>query len=104
MLSMMVSFLFAAKKTVQFNVMISDNGGKKKVEKHMKKQNGISSVKADAKMGMATIVYDDSETDINAISSAFRSAGFYASPVGENCATKPGGCLNNTPTTTNTMR
>jgi hypothetical protein len=50
------------------------------------------------------IEYDDTKTDITALTDAFKSFGVYASPVGESCANKPGGCLNNKPTTTNTMR
>ncbi|MBO7202823.1 MAG: cation transporter [Paludibacteraceae bacterium] len=94
---------FAAKNSVQFNAMISKSS-KKKVEKFIKKQPGIISIKTDMKMGLVTVVFDDSKTNVNAISGAFRSAGVFASAIGENCANKPGGCLNNAPKTTNTMR
>jgi copper chaperone CopZ len=95
---------FAAKKSVTFNVMIADSKGEKAVKKALKAQPGVESVKADSKTGSVAIEYDDTKTDIGKLSNAFKSAGYYASPVGESCANKPGGCLNNAPTTTNTMR
>jgi len=103
-ISLFALSVFAAKKSVSFNVMISDSKGKSTVEKRMKSQTGVMSVKANPQMGTVAIEYDDTKTDVNALVGAFKSAGFYASPVGESCANKPGGCLNNKPTTTNTMR
>ncbi len=94
--------LWAGTKTVQFNAMISGNKGT--VEKSLKATKGVKSVKINTKAGIVEVNYDDSQTDINALCGVFRSAGVYASPIGENCATKPGGCLNNTPTSTNTMK
>jgi len=95
---------YAAKKSVTFNVMISDSKGEKAVQKNLKAQPGVSSVKANSKTGTTVVEYDDAKTDVAKLTSAFKSAGFYASPLGECCANKPGGCLNNAPTTTNTMR
>ena len=94
---------FAGKKSVTFNVMVADKA-KKDVMKKIKKQTGVYSVKSNDKMGAVVVEYDDAETSVNTLTTAFQTAGVYASPVGENCATKPGGCLNNKPTTTNTMR
>lgn len=93
----------AAKKSITFNVMVSDKA-KKEVIKKIKKQQGVYSAKAVDKMGAVQVEYDDAKTDINTITEAFKKAGVYACPVGESCANKPGGCLNNKPTTTNTMR
>src|SRR5574344_1984083 len=89
---------YAGKNTVQFNAMVSN---KKAVEKMLEGQNGVKSAKVNQKTGTIDIVFDDTKTDISQIGSALSSAGIYASPVGENCATKPGGCLNNPPKTTN---
>lgn len=97
-------FSFAVKKSVTFNVMISDGSGEKAVRKLMKEQNGVYKTKADCKTGSVEIEYDDEKTNVAELTTAFKKGGFYASPVGENCANKPGGCLNNAPTTTNIMR
>lgn len=95
--------VFAGKKSVSFNVMVAEKA-KKDVIKKIKKQDGVLSAKSDEKLSAIVVEYDDSKTDINTITNAFKSAGVYACPVGESCANKPGGCLNNKPTTTNTMR
>ncbi len=95
--------LFAGKKTITFNVMVADKA-KKVVMKKIKKQKGVYSVKTDKKMGSVIVEYNDKKTNINTIAGVFESSGVYASPVGQNCANKPGGCLNNKPTTNNTMR
>lgn len=96
--------LFAGRKTIQFNAMISNGKSKKAVEKHLKAAEGVKSVKINASTGTVEIGYDDEKCNVNKIANAFKSAGVYASPVGENCANKPGGCLNNAPTTTNSMK
>ncbi|MDR1678336.1 MAG: hypothetical protein LBR81_00970 [Prevotellaceae bacterium] len=95
---------FAAKKSVSFNAMMSGKKGEKAVKQAMKSVSGVTSVKTDGKTGVVDVFYDDKKTNIAVISNAFKTAGIYASPIGENCALKPGGCLNNAPTTTNTMR
>ncbi len=96
--------LFAGKSSVSFNVMVTDSQNEKKIEKIIKSQKGVHSVKASAKKGSVIVEYDDSETNIATLTAAFKNAGYYASPIGENCALKKGGCLNNAPTTVNTMK
>lgn len=96
--------IFAETKSVSYNAMISDKAGEKAVKRCLEGVDGVKSVKTEAKTGMVHVFYNDEKTDIAKITNAFKEARIYASPVGENCATKPGGCLNNKPTTTNTMR
>lgn len=103
LISLFALTVFAGKKSVSFNVMVADKA-KKEVIKKIKKQEGVLSAKSDDKISAIVIEYDDAKTDINTLTNAFKSAGVYACPVGESCANKPGGCLNNKPTTTNTMR
>lgn len=104
LLCMLSMSIFAGNKSVSYNVMISDKSGEKAVKNCMKAIDGVESVKTEAKTGMVHVEYDDEKTDISTITQAFKNAKIYASPIGENCASKPGGCLNNKPTTTNTMR
>ena len=94
-------FAVAGTKSVQFNAMIPN---KKVVSEYIKNIPGVKGVKIDQKRGEVTVKYDDSKPSIGSISSAMSAAGIHASSLGENCALKPGGCLNNTPTVTNTMR
>jgi copper chaperone CopZ len=96
--------LFAGRNSVSFNVMMTDSQSEKKVEKAIKSQKGVRSVKASAKKGTVAVEYEDAETNISTLTAAFKEAGYYASPIGENCALKKGGCLNNAPTTINTMK
>ena len=103
LISFLTIMVYAGKKSITFNVMVAEKA-KKAVMKKIKKQSGVYTVKSDNKMGAVVVEYDDAKTDINTLTNAFKAAGVYASPVGENCANKPGGCLNNKPTTTNTMR
>ncbi len=84
--------------------MMADSQSEKKVEKAIKSQKGVRSVKASAKKGSVIVEYEDTETNVTTLTSAFKEAGYYASPIGENCALKKGGCLNNAPTTINTMK
>ncbi len=95
---------FAAKKSVSYNVMMNSKKDAKVVKKQLKAIDGVTSVKTDVKTGQVDVYYKDDKTTISKISAGFKTAGYYASPIGENCANKPGGCLNNKPTTTNTMR
>ncbi len=95
---------FAAKKSVSYNVMMNNKKDAKVVKKQLKSIDGVTSVKTNVQTGQVDVYYNDDETTIPKISAGFKTAGYYASPIGENCANKPGGCLNNKPTTTNTMR
>lgn len=103
-LSLLTLSLFAGEKSVSYNAMISDKAGEKAVKNCLKAIDGVESVKTDAKTGTVHVFYDDTKTDVPTITNAFKTAKVYASPIGENCANKPGGCLNNKPTQVNTMR
>lgn len=96
--------VLAETKSVSYNVMVSDKAGEKAVKRCLKAVDGVKSVKTEAKTGTVHVFYNDEKTNISKITNAFKEARIYASPIGENCANKPGGCLNNKPTTTNTMR
>lgn len=93
--------LFAGTKSAQFNAMIPN---KKAVVSYVKGIPGVKSVKVDQKKGVVTVKYNDKETTLANISGAMSAVGIQSSSIGENCALKPGGCLNNAPTVTNTMR
>ncbi|MBE6322616.1 MAG: hypothetical protein J6K01_06520 [Paludibacteraceae bacterium] len=97
----MAANLFAGTKSAQFNAMIPN---KKAVVSYVKGIPGVKSVKVDQKKGVVTVKYNDKETTLANISGAMSAAGIQSSSIGENCALKPGGCLNNAPTVTNTMR
>jgi phosphate starvation-inducible membrane PsiE len=49
LLSIFTLSVFASKKTVTFNAMITNSKSKKEIVKKMKKQPGVSSCKADEK-------------------------------------------------------
>ena len=93
------------KKNVMFNVMAQSGAqSKKEMEKKLKLETGIISVKTDSKQGTMLVTYNANATNIKSITNAFKKGGFIAFPVGENCSTKKGGCLNNIPTEMNTLR
>ena len=93
------------KKNVMFNVMAqSDAPSKKEMGKKLKLEPGVMGVKIDSKQGTMLVTYNTNATNIKTITAAFRKNGFIAFPVGENCSTKKGGCLNNVPTEMNTLR
>lgn len=110
-LALMLSVTFAAeaqgqgkKQSVTFNVLMHCNACKTKIEKEIGYAPGVSNIKIDLKQNTVTIAYNDAKTNIKTLSEAFKKIGYTAFPVGENCATKKGGCLNNAPTEINTMR
>lgn len=94
---------FAASKA-QFNAMVGSKAAKNRIEQVAKTIPGVKGVNVDTKQGLVEISYDEKKTSLSQIASALSAAGVYASSIGENCANKPGGCLNNAPTVTNTMR
>lgn len=89
---------------VSFNAMVTNSTAKKTVKNVLKDIDGVKKVKIDGKKGIVAVFYDDRKTNVSIIQGAMNAAGIYATSIGENCALKPGGCLNNMPTTTNTMK
>lgn len=96
--------VYSGTQDVSFNAMVTNKAAKKNVKSVLKNVNGVKKVKIDEKMGVVAVFYDDKKTNVGIIQGAMNAAGIYATSIGENCALKPGGCLNNLPTTTNTMR
>ncbi|MCR5298406.1 MAG: cation transporter [Paludibacteraceae bacterium] len=96
-------FTYATSKA-QFNAMVGSKAAKNRIEQVAKTIPGVKGVNVNTKQGLVEISYDEKKTSLTQISSALSAAGVYASSLGENCANKPGGCLNNAPTVTNTMR
>ena len=95
----------ADKKNVMFNVMAQSGApSKKEMGKKLKLEPGVMGVKTDARQGTMLVTYNANATNIKSITNAFKKGGFIAFPVGENCSTKKGGCLNNIPTEMNTLR
>ncbi len=90
------------KKSVAFNVIMQAES--KDIVKNITDLPGVLNVKIDKKQSVAYIDYDGNATNIQTISSAFKSKGYIAFPIGENCSKKKGGCLNNAPTEINTMK
>jgi len=93
------------KKNVMFNVMAQSGApSKKEMGKKLKLEPGVMSVKIDSKQGTMLVTYNANATNIKTITTAFRKNGFLAFPIGENCSTKKGGCLNNIPEGMDMMR
>ena len=93
------------KKNVMFNVMTQSGApSKKEMEKKLKLEPGVISVKTDSRNGTMLVTYNANTTNIKTITAAFRNSGFLAFPIGENCSTKKGGCLNNLPEGMDMMR
>ena len=94
----------AENKTVCFNVVAKGKINKTELIKTLKKEAGTRSVKINVKEAMLTITYDDTKTSPEKFMGILAALGYYASPLGENCAAKPGGCLNNKPVIPNSMK
>jgi copper chaperone CopZ len=92
------------KKTVTFNVMMSNSSAKKEIEKNIGNEEGVLNLKVNPKENTAVITYDANKTNVETILKAFKKAGYTAFPVGENCSMKKGGCLNNPAIEVNTMK
>lgn len=97
-------FAMGGTQDVSFQAMVTNSAAKKQVKSVLKSIPGVKKVKIDSKMGVVAVFYNDTKTNVAEIQGAMNAAGIYATSIGENCALKPGGCLNNRPTTTNTMR
>ena len=98
------SLIFAGNKTIAFNINMRDNNCKKTIQNSLRKETGVVKVKAIVQEGLLTITYNDEKTTPQELIEKIKLLGYYASPLGENCSIKPGGCLNNKPVIPNTMK
>ncbi|MDR0873192.1 MAG: hypothetical protein LBN27_06970 [Prevotellaceae bacterium] len=92
----------AKKRAITFNVMLPN--GEKELAKAMKAEPGVQKFKFNKKESTAEVVFEDTETTLENVNAAFKKNGCVAFPIGENCSTKKGGCLNNAPTQMNTLK
>jgi copper chaperone CopZ len=93
-----------SKKTILFNVSMHCHSCEKKIEKNLSYEPGVMKLKTNLKDNTVEITYNENKTDIETLMKAFKKIGYSAFPVGESCANKKGGCLNNSPTQINTMK
>lgn len=104
-----ISFTFNAeakvnKKIATFNVAMHCHSCKQKIEKELAYEPGILNLKVDLSQNTVVVTYNANKTNVENIMKAFRKIGYAASPVGENCSGKKGGCLNNPAVEVNTMK
>lgn len=57
------------------------------VQAAIQRVDGVSSVATDLESRTATVVYDDAQTSIDAITAATKEAGYESSPVGDKAGT-----------------
>jgi len=98
-----LSAVEAKKRAITFNVMTPNSEVQKQVEKAMKEVSGVQKIKFNKKDGTAEVIFEDTKTTLSAVTAVFKKNGCFASPIGENCSKKKGGCLNNAPTQLNTL-
>lgn len=72
---------FAAEKTIKVQTNLHCESCKGKIEKTLKKANGVLSTYADVESKIVTIKYDDAKTDNKKITGAITEIGYKAEVI-----------------------